>query len=119
MRTLPSWIEEMPALIRRQDVPKFFPQFKTGESLAQLAHGGRGPQYAMISRTAWYEPMDVWEWIQGNKRVGPQRCCEKEISTTSKVKMPPKETTPLKILRGPGRPTKAEQMARKNKLIAL
>lgn len=34
-------------------------------TLARLAMGGNGPQYALIGRTAYYKPEWLDEWLEG------------------------------------------------------
>jgi len=60
----------------------------------------------LVGGEAWYDPVDVLAWLEANKRTGPVR-----------EQQPPERTSyPAVKTVGPkkrGRPTKAEQMRRR------
>jgi hypothetical protein len=92
-------------LLERSAVPDRFPQFRNTTALAHLAHTARGPRYVLIGGKAWYDPRDIYAWLEENKRKGPQR-----PSLTPQGDQ--RRTSKPAPLRKRGRPTKLEQMMR-------
>jgi len=93
--------------LARSAVPLRFPQFRNAAALAHLAHVGRGPRYVVIGGRAWYDPADIVEWLEANKRCGPARA--RPAAKSPFANAPHETQKPKKI----GRPTKAEQMRRR------
>lgn len=89
-----------PSLIDRQSLGKSIglPHLKSA-FWAKLAHQGRGPAFFLIGNRAYYDPAECRSWIE-SCRVDPAE---------RKVVAPAPEPTP----RRRGRPTKAEQAARR------
>lgn len=92
--------------LRRADVRLQFPRFRNAAALAHLAHRGRGPKYILVGGSAWYDPADIREWLDSKKTVGPAQRGRTSIAPKTKhtaATPPPKR----------GRPTKLEQMRRR------
>jgi hypothetical protein len=91
------------SLLQRSTVPSYFPQFRNAAALAHLAHLGRGPRYVLVGGIAWYDPKDIDQWLESNKKTGPTKSRgQPTLAKNIKLK--------LHRPRRRGRPTKLEQM---------
>ena len=102
--------EQIPAFLSRGDVPRYFPQFKGKYSLAHLAHKRVGPLYNLISGQAFYAAEDICAWLEKTKQPGPN---SRPIVVPNLTKA--KSSANKSVARKVGRPTKAEQMAKKQR----
>lgn len=91
-----------PTILERSTVPEFFPFFRNSAALAHLAHCRKGPRYVLVGGKAWYEVSDIRDWIERNKKSGPQGI--------PIVKGTPPPQAPA---RKRGRPSKMEQYHRR------
>jgi hypothetical protein len=96
-------LENSSNLLQRSMVPAHFPQFRSAAALAHLAHLGRGPRYVLVGGVAWYDPADINQWLESNKKAGPTKSREQMI-LTKHIKPEPHG------IRRRGRPTKLEQI---------
>lgn len=94
------------SLLQRSMVPVHFPQFRNASALAHLAHLGKGPRYVLVGGVAWYDPVDIDQWLENNKKTGPTKPRERHILTANTKQQ-------VHDPRRRGRPTKLEQMLRR------
>lgn len=93
--------------LSRSMVPAHFPQFRNAAALAHLAHCGRGPRYVIVGGRAWYDPADIRQWLESRKTTGPLR-------RSSPPQPQVLQASPIPVTtRKRGRPTKLEQMSRR------
>jgi len=57
-------IIEIPPLMGRREVERFFPGVVSAQTLARLASEGRGPKYLKLGRRAIYKAEDILEWLK-------------------------------------------------------
>ena len=94
-------------LLQRSMVPAEFPQFRSAAALAHLAHHGRGPRYVLVGGIAWYDPADIYQWLESNKKIGPVKSSQRRpLAEVAKREAHEKRTR--------GRPTKLQQMLRRH-----
>jgi hypothetical protein len=96
---------EIPQVLERSEIPRYFRQFRDANVLKKLAHRRVGPLYQLIGRSAWYETADIIAWLESRKSSGP----EKQLTTSPGVATNDNEE-PRRKRRG--RPTKTEQRRR-------
>jgi len=57
-------IVELPPLIARSEIEKYFPGILKRATLAKLAAQGRGPRYTKLGRKVVYETRELMRWLE-------------------------------------------------------